>query len=124
VDGKRVSALRLLPHRYAVCRLAADADVPAAFFSVTRTPDELSVVCAEEDVPEDTKSEGGWRIFQVAGPLEFSLTGVLAAIAAPLASASVSIFAISTFDTDYVLVKEENLARAVQALRGAGHRVS
>ena len=119
-----MSALRLLPHRYAVCRLAADADVPAAFFSVTRTPDELSVVCAEQDVPDDTKCEGGWRIFQVAGPLEFSLTGVLADIAAPLASASVSIFAISTFDTDYVLVKEENLARAVEALRGAGHRVS
>jgi hypothetical protein len=113
-----------MPGRYAVCRLAADADVPAAFFSVTRTPDELSVVCAEDLAPHGARCEGGWRIFQVAGPLEFTLTGVLAAIAAPLANASVSIFAISTFDTDYVLVKEEKLARAVEALRGAGHRVS
>jgi len=80
-------------------------------------------VCAEGLAPEGTKCESGWRIFQVAGPLEFSLTGILAAIAAPLANAGVSIFAISTFDTDYVLVKEENLARAVEALRGAGQHV-
>jgi uncharacterized protein len=128
VDGKRVSDLRLLPHRFAVCRLAADAAVPAwatggLFTSITRTPDELSVVCAEGLAPEGTRCEGGWRIFQVAGPLDFSLTGVLAAIATPLAQAGVSIFAISTFDTDYVMVKEENLAKAVEALRAAGHGV-
>jgi hypothetical protein len=128
VDGKRVSELRLLPGRYAVCRLEADAGVPAwvgtgPFVSVTRTDGELSVVCAEEFVPDGTNCENGWRIFQVAGPLEFSLTGVLAAIAAPLADAGVSIFAISTFDTDYVLVKEESLAKAAEALGGAGHEV-
>jgi uncharacterized protein len=126
--GKRVSDLHLLPGRYSVCRLAADAEVPAwaaggAFSSVTRTGDELSVVCATDLAPEGTRCEGGWRIFQVAGPLDFSLTGVLAAIAAPLADAGVSIFAISTFDTDYVLVKEENLAKAVDALRAVGHRM-
>ena len=118
-----MSELRLLAGRYAVCRLAADADVPAAFFSVTRTADELSLVCAEQQAPEEARCERGWRIFQVAGPLEFSLTGVLAAIAAPLADAGVSIFAISTFDTDYVLVKEDDVAKAVEALRAAGHRV-
>ena len=123
-----MSELRLLPGRYAVCRLDADVGVPSwagagPFVSVTRTRDELSVVCAEGLAPEGTKCESGWRIFQVAGPLEFSLTGILAAIAAPLANAGVSIFAISTFDTDYVLVKEENLARAVEALRGAGQHV-
>jgi len=118
-----VSDLRLLPGRFAVCRLAADAAVPAAFFSVTRTPDELSVVCAEDFAPEGAQCENGWRIFQVAGPLEFSLTGVLAGIAAPLANAGVSIFAISTFDTDCVMVKEQNLAKAVEALRAAGHLV-
>jgi hypothetical protein len=118
-----VSELRVLPGRYAVCRLDADGVAPAAFFSVTRTADELSVVCAEEVAPEGAKCERGWRILQVAGPLEFSLTGVLAAIAMPLAKSGVSIFAISTFDTDYVLVKEEALERAVEALRGAGHRV-
>ena len=124
-----MSELRLLAGGYAVCGLAADAAIPewavgGSFVSLTRTRDELSVVCAEDLVPAGTKCEGGWRVFQVAGPLEFSLTGVLAAIAAPLANAGVSIFAISTFDTDYVLVKEENLVKAVEALRGAGHRVA
>ena len=81
------------------------------------------MVCAEERAPEGAKCERGWRVLQVAGPLELSLTGVLAAIAAPLADAGVSIFAISTFDTDYILVKDENLARAVDVLRAEGHRV-
>jgi hypothetical protein len=124
-----VSELRLLAGSYAVFRLAADAAIPVwavggSFSSVTRTHDELSIVCAEGLAPGGTKCESGWRVLQVAGPLEFSLTGVLAAIAAPLANAGVSIFAISTFDTDYVLVKEENLVKAVEALRGAGHRVA
>ena len=127
MDGKRVSELRLLPGRYAVCRLDADGGVPewvtGLFVSVTRTRDELSIVCVEGLAPEGTKCENGWRIFQVAGPLEFSLTGILAAIAVPLANAEVSIFAVSTFDTDYVLVREENLAKAVEALRVAGHHV-
>jgi hypothetical protein len=119
-----VSELRVLPGRSAICRLAADAAVPASFFSVTRTPDELSIVCLEAEASKGAKAENGWRTLQVIGPLEFSLTGILAAIAAPLAAAGVSIFAISTFDTDYVLVKEENLAKAVDTLRAAGHRVS
>jgi hypothetical protein len=124
-----VSRLRLLPGRFAVCRLAADEAVPAwadggAFSSVTRTPEELSVVCAEERAPAGAKCERGWHILQVAGPLEFALTGILAAIAAPLARAGVSVFTISTFDTDYVLVKEENRAKAVEALQAAGHNVS
>jgi len=118
-----VSELRVLPGRYAICRLAPDAAVPASFFSATRTEDELSIVCLDAQAPEDAKTESGWRALQVIGPLEFSLTGILAAIAAPLAAAGVSIFAISTFDTDYVLVKEENLAKAWAALRAAGHRV-
>jgi hypothetical protein len=123
MDGNRVSDLRVLPGRYSVCRLAPDASLPEHFFSATRTPDELSVVCDEVHAPENAKCEAGWRLMQVAGPLEFSLTGVLAAIAAPLAKAGVSIFALSTFDTDYVLVKEDDLAKAIEALRGAGHGV-
>jgi len=119
-----VSELRVLPGLYAVCRLPAEADVPPSFFSATRTPNELSVVCAEGDALPGAPCERGFRIFEVAGPLDFALTGVLAAIAAPLAGAGVSIFAISTFDTDYVLVKERDLAKAVEALREAGHRVS
>ena len=123
-----MSALRLMAGRYAVCRLSADAPVPSwaasgEWNSVTRTADELSVVCAEAAVPGDVQCEGGWRVLQVGGPLDFSLVGVLAAIAAPLAQAGVSIFAVSTFDTDYVLVKEEKLARSIEALRVAGHDV-
>jgi hypothetical protein len=129
VDGRRVSDLALRTGRFAVCRLPADAALPpwasgGTFSSVTRTPGELSIVCAEGLAPEGTKCECGWRIFQVAGPLDFSLTGILAAIATPLAGAGVSIFAISAFDTDYVLVKEENLAKAVEALGAAGHKVT
>jgi hypothetical protein len=124
-----MSSLELLPDHLAVYRLAADEAVPewasgGTFSSVTRTRGELSVVCAEGLAPAEARCEGGWRIFQVAGPLDFSLTGILAAIASPLADAGVSIFAISTFDTDYIMVKEENLAKAVDALRAAGHGVS
>ena len=118
-----MSELRVLEGRWAICRLPADAKIPERFFSLTRTADELSVVCAEDAAPEGVRCESGWRMLQVAGPLEFSLTGVLAGIASPLAEAAVSIFAISTFDTDYVLVKDEQLARAMGALRRAGHRV-
>ncbi len=121
--------LSLLEGRFAVCRLAPGEEVPAwagggAFTSVTRTRDELSVVCAEGAVPEGIRSEGGWRVFQVEGPLDFALTGVLASVAAPLAGAGVSIFAVSTFNTDYVMVREENVERAIAALGAAGHRVS
>jgi uncharacterized protein len=122
-----MSTLALLDGRYAVCQLASGSPVPAwaagTFVSVTRTPSELSIVCEETAVPTEVKCERGWRVFEVAGPLEFSLTGVLSGIAGPLAAAGVSIFAVSTFDTDYVLVKEENLTPAVEALNRAGHHV-
>ena len=121
--------LALLEGRFAICRLGLGDEVPAwaasgAFTSVTRTRDELSVVCAEGAVPEGIRCEGGWRVFQVEGPLDFGLTGILASVAVPLAEAGVSIFAVSTFDTDYVMVKEENVDRAVAVLGAAGHRVS
>ena len=121
--------LLLLDGRFAVCRLAAADEVPAwagdgTFTSVTRTRDELSVVCAEAAVPEGIRSEGGWRVFRMEGPLDFGMTGILASVAVPLAGAGVSIFAVSTFDTDYVLVKEGEVPRAIAALRVAGHRVS
>jgi hypothetical protein len=123
-----VPTLLLLKDRLAVCRLAPGEPFPAwanggAFASVTRTGDELSVVCPEGAVPEGTRCEAGWRMFRVEGPLDFALTGVLASIAAPLARAGVSIFALSTFDTDYVMVKEEDVERAASALAAAGHRV-
>lgn len=121
--------LMLLPGQLAICRLPAGASVPewarvaGMLLSITRTADELSVVCDEASVPAEMLAERGWRALQVAGPLDFALTGVLAALAAPLAQAGVSIFALSTYDTDYVLVREADVERAVAALAQAGHDV-
>ncbi|HEY1204257.1 MAG: ACT domain-containing protein [Bryobacteraceae bacterium] len=120
--------LSLLEGRFAVCRLAPGQEVPAwaaggTFTSVTRTRDELSVVCSEGVVPAGTKCEGGWRLFQIEGPLDFGLIGIMASVTEPLANAGVSIFALSTFDTDYVMVKDESVEKAIAALAAAGHRV-
>jgi hypothetical protein len=120
--------LVLLPGAFAVCGLDPNEAVPSwatrgTFVSVTRTPNELSVVCREEDVPEGVRCERGWRCLQVPGPLDFSLVGVLASLLTPLAEAGVSVFALSTFDTDYLLVREADLERAERALRTAGHEV-
>jgi hypothetical protein len=111
---------------FAVLRLAPDADVPSSllvppFHSVTRTHAELSVVCPENAVPEGARAETGWALLALAGPFPFEMVGVLASVLVPLAEAEVSIFALSTFDTDYVLVKREKLEDAVAALAAAGH---
>jgi hypothetical protein len=120
--------LFLLPEKLAICRLDPDADIPqwaseGGLLSITRTHDELSIVCAEADVPEKVKSDRGWRCLKVAGPLDLALTGVLASLTNPLAEAQINIFAISTYDTDYLLVKEENLARSIDVLTWSGHQV-
>ena len=120
--------LVVLDGRCAICRLSPDAPIPSwalggPFCSITRTPDELSVVCAEGTVPENVRCERGWRCMRIAGPLDFALTGVLASLAVPLREAGVSLFAVSTFDTDYLLVKDSDLEWAVAALVRAGHRV-
>lgn len=121
--------LSLMPGDFAVCRLAAGAPFPSwagsssQFYALIRTLDELCVVCAEKDVPDTVQAETGWSLLQVLGPLEFSLVGVLASLAHPLAQAGVSIFALSTYDTDYLLVRKADLSRAVQALVQAGHHL-
>jgi hypothetical protein len=119
--------LSVLPKSYAICRLAAKADLPewatGQFLSITRTADELSIVCSQEDVPSGVQHELGWRCLQVEGPLEFSMVGVIASLANPLAKAGVSLFAVSTFETDYLLVKDDDLATAIDRLRQAGHVV-
>jgi len=120
--------IRLLPHTYAVCRLEKNAPAPdwgtrGLFFSITRTEEELSVVCPDAHVPRGVKREGGWRVLKVEGPLNFSLTGVLASLTAPLARKRITVFALSTYDTDYLLVKEEKLEEAIQALREEGYAV-
>ncbi len=122
-------SLTLLPDVYAICRLDATSAIPAwalgaaGLVSITRTGDELSVVCAEASVPNDVQSSRGWRCLRVAGPLDFALVGVLASLAVPLAAAGVSVFAVSTYDTDYLLIRELDVAAALHALHGAGHIV-
>lgn len=114
--------------RLAVCRLGPEAGVPAwaaeaPFYCVTRSPEELSVVCPEERVPDGVRREGGWRALKVEGPLDFGQVGILSSLLGPLARTGVGVFAISTYDTDYVLVKEEQLGLAVSALVREGHIV-
>ena len=121
--------LSVLPETLAICRLSVDVAVPewamiGEFVSITHTGDELSIVCGEEHVPSDVKADRGWRALKVEGPLDLALTGVLASLANPLAEAQINIFAISTFDTDYLLVKEYNVARACEVLRQAGYGVA
>ena len=122
----RTVGLRLLPDRFAVCRLPADAEIPAAataggWWSVTRTANELSVVCREDQAPPGAKREPGWRCLELLGPFEFSAKGVIDSVVHPLAAAGVSVFTVATFDTDYLLVQEADLARARTALTAAGH---
>lgn len=120
--------LTLLPNCYAVARLEPQALVPnwvmaGTFWAVVCTDDELSLVCPEVLVPEGVSCEPNWRILKVAGPLDFSLVGVLAGLAGTLAAAEVSIFAISTFDTDYLMVRQPQLESALSALRRHGYPV-
>jgi hypothetical protein len=116
---------------YAVARLAANAPTPAnlldprspALVSITRTPTELSVICPADLAPEDAEVEAGWRLLTVRGPLAFTLTGIIAALSSELAAAGVALFSLSTFDTDHILVRGDELARAVEALQASGHEV-
>jgi hypothetical protein len=123
-------ALVVHPDRLAVARLDPSGGVPAwataspVLSAVVRTADELSVLTTEAHVPTAVWAERGYRALMVRGPLPFDLVGVFASIAEPLARAGLSIFALSTFDTDYVLVKEPDLALAVGALRRAGHSIT
>ena len=122
--------LHLLPDRLAVCQLPASTPWPSptsasGFWSVTRTQAELSVVCPEDAAPvgEDARIEAGWRALAVDGPLDFSMVGVMAGLAATLAGADISVFVLSTYDTDYVLVRSTAVDRAVDSLRSAGYAV-
>jgi hypothetical protein len=124
---------RQLPGTYAIVRLASGAPVPdwaslsnsttGDFTSITRTPDELSIVCPTENLPPDVHSSHRWICLKLKGPFRFSLTGVLQSFIGPLSYGAIPIFAISTFDTDYVLVQEPDIERALDALLHAGHEL-
>jgi len=121
--------LRVLDETLALARLPADAPVPdwvagRDFLAVVRTPRELSIVCRDDAVPAThAEVERGFRAFAVVGTLDFAQTGVVASLSAPLAAAGISIFGISTYDTDHILVREDKLAQAKAALSAAGHTV-
>lgn len=115
----------MLPGRLTVARLPGTAPVPAwadgtGFVSITRRQGELSIVCADERVPAEVRAERGWRALEVEGPIDFQVVGLLHGLTGPLAQAGISVFAVATFDTDVLLVREEALPRAVEALRAAG----
>lgn len=121
--------LILAPERFAVCKLAPGAPIPTlplhtSLVALTLTQEEVSLVLPEEFAPEVAMTAPGWRALRVAGSLDFGLTGVLASLAAPLAEADISIFAISTYDTDYLLVQASSLPAALAALRAAGHTIA
>jgi uncharacterized protein len=113
---------------FAIVKLAHDAAIPdwanaGAFSSATRTADELSLVTAESNVPAEISASRGWRMLKVHGPFAFTEIGIVAALANPLARIGVGIFVVSTFDTDYLFVQQEEIALAVEALEHAGHRI-
>jgi len=123
-----VLTVSLLPGRLAVCQVGPRDDVPAwasagVIYSITRTSEELSIVCDEANVPQDVTCERGWRVFKLEGPFNFGLTGIMRAVADPLADAGVSIFTQSTYNTDYVMVKDDQVEQAMEALRESGHYV-
>jgi hypothetical protein len=125
--ARRLS-LTLLPESIAICRLEAAEPMPmwataAPWWSITRTPEELSVVCAESCVPVGVNASRGWRALRFAGPLPLDQTGILASVTGPLAAARVSVFALATFDTDYVLIPSAQRAAAIEVLERAGHSV-
>ena len=117
----------LLPDFYAIARLAGDAAVPSwpkgDFVSITRTAEELSIVCRDDAVPSTVRADHRWRCLALQGPFALDQTGVAAEFTRVLAAAGVSVFVIATYDTDYVLVPDRFIERAVSALRGASHAV-
>jgi len=126
--NRPVHHLTLLPDIFAICRLDRNASIPpwadaGRFFSITRTDEELSIVCLQSRVPDGIRCERDWRCLAVAGPLPFTTVGVLHSLVQPLAEAEISVFALSTFDTDYLLVKAADWARTIDALRQHGHVV-
>lgn len=119
--------LILLPQRLCVSRLEPGAPIPpwieGEFVSIARTMDELSIVCDDAATPDDVTADRGWRALKVAGPIAFEIVGVAAALVSPLAAAGISVLPIATYETDYLLVKEASLGRALAVLADAGHEL-
>ncbi len=119
--------LDVLPHELTICKVASvrDVDLDAGLYFIGKTDEEISLVCSTRDAPADTlERDDGWRGFRIRGTLDFSLVGILSELSGLLARNGIGIFAVSTYNTDYILVREENLGRAAEVLRQAGHRIS
>lgn len=120
--------LKLDNGKYVVCRLEKNEKIPTwinteKFYSITKTEDELSIVCLDENIDENIKCEKGWRVLKIQGPLDFSLVGILSKISVILAENNISIFAISTYDTDYILVKEESIEKTIKVMTENGYNI-
>lgn len=118
--------LKKLDNDLTVCKVSniADIDTSSDFYFIAKTDEELSLVCRTEDVPESTlEREDGWKGFRIQGVLDFSLIGILSKLSGILADEGIGIFAVSTYNTDYILVKEENFDRALSVLSQAGYEV-
>lgn len=123
-----ILSLKLLKESFAVCRLNKDEIIPDwalnnSFYSIVKTEDELSIVCLEDFVPKNIKQERDWRVLKIQGPLDFSLIGILSNISSILAKEKISIFAISTYDTDYILVKNNEIENAIRALSNENYNI-
>ena len=119
--------LKTLPFGFTVCKLISVGDLPSDidFCFTAKTDEEISLVCKTEDVPEETlERDDGWKGFRITGVLDFSLIGILSKISSILAENKIGIFAVSTYNTDYVFVKEENFDRAIKALKDSGYDIT
>jgi len=118
---EKILTMKLIKEKYGVCRINPNELIPewaqnSDFFSITKTCDELSIVCSQDAIPNDIKCEKDWKILKIEGPLDFSLVGILASISTILAQKGISIFAISTYDTDYIFVKNKDIDNAIESL--------
>jgi len=118
---EKILTMKLIKEKYGVCRINPNELIPewaqnSDFFSITKTCDELSIVCSQDNIPNDIKCEKDWKILKIEGPLDFSLVGILASISTILAQKGISIFAISTYDTDYIFVKNKDIDNAIESL--------
>ncbi len=118
--------LKKLPYDLTVCKVAslADVDLDSEFFFLGKTDEELSLVCRTEDVPAaTTERDDGWKGFRIEGVLEFSMIGILSKLSGILAENEIGLFAVSTYNTDYILVKEANFAKALEVLAAEGYTI-
>lgn len=118
---EKILTMKLFKEKYGICRLNKDEGIPqwaknSDFYSITKTLDELSIVCCQDSIPMGIRHESDWRMLKIEGPLDFSLIGILSSISSILARRRISIFAISTYDTDYILVKDKDIDDAISAL--------